>query len=67
MTLSEVALRELTKIRQNASNYHPTLAKFVNQYKGLCIDLVLVWILFLFLGIPTVFNYGYSFETDRHK
>ena len=67
MTLSEVALDELIKLRRNASKYHPTLAKFANQFKGLCIDTFLVWILFLFLGVPTVVKYGYSVETDRHK
>lgn len=67
MTLSEVALSELIKLRRNASTYHPTLTKFVNQFKGLCIDIVLVWFLFFCLGIPTVVRYGYSFETDRHK
>ena len=34
---------------------------------SLCIDVVVIWILFFALGLPMVIKYGYSSEVDRVK
>lgn len=67
MPRSEKAQKAFDKLVSDTSGFEPSLKKFISQYTGLCIDVVVIWILFFALGLPTVIKYGYSSEVDRTR
>ena len=67
MARSEKAQKAFDKLVRDTSGFEPSLKKFISQYMSLCIDVVVIWILFFALGLPMVIRYGYSSEVDRIK
>ena len=53
------------KLCNKTASYDVSMKNFFSQYLGMTINVILIWILFFSLGIPTIVKYGYSFATNR--
>ena len=64
MPYSEKAQQAYAKLKNKASGFHPTLKSFFNNYTGLCLYTIIIWIAFWCLGFPSVLKSGFPIITD---